>query len=170
MKKPVPQKQYPDYLFAFSCALNLGLYAADPGPQAVVVGSSDEQRTISRREHYLDLYSRMLLLHLEGDPDRLSAVVAEAQLRLNEKSARSPDPHDLKIRADTVEIAETALRMIRDAGADVDQQIRKRLLTVMNYQTSRDIFGTFLGDPSLAGPPDSMIDDLNRIDQNDQDQ
>ncbi len=69
-----------------------------------------------------------------------------------------------------MEIAETALRMIRDAGADVDQQVRKRLLTVMNYQTSRDIFGTFLGDPSLAGPPDSMIDDLNRIDQSDQDQ
>ena len=40
----------------------------------------------------------------------------------------------------------------------------------MNYQTSRDIFGTFLGDPSLAGPPDNLIDELNRIDQSGQDQ
>jgi hypothetical protein len=62
------------------------------------------------------------------------------------------------------------MRIIHDAGADVDQQSRKRLLTAMNYQTSRDIFGTFLGDPSLAGPPDNMIDDLNHIDQSGHDQ
>jgi hypothetical protein len=47
MKKPTPKKQDPDYLFAFSCALNLGLYAADPGPQIVIVRNSDEQRTIT---------------------------------------------------------------------------------------------------------------------------
>jgi hypothetical protein len=73
----------------------------------------------------------LLLLQLDGDPDRLSAVAAEAQRRLNETSARNPEPHDLKIRADTVEIAETAIRMVRDAGADV----------------------TFLGDSNLAGHP-----------------
>jgi hypothetical protein len=170
MRKPIPEKRNPDYLYAFSCALNLELYAADPGPQTVTIGSPGEQRTITRRDHLLDLYSRLLLLKLDADPDRLFAVAAEAERRLNEKSAQNSESDNLEVETDTLGIADTAMRIIHDAGADVDQQSRKRLLTAMNYQTSRDIFGTFLGDPSLAGPPDNMIDDLNHIDQSGHDQ
>jgi hypothetical protein len=126
-----------------SCALNLELYAADPGPQTVAIGGPGEQRTITRRDHLLDLYSRMLLLKLDGDPDRLSAVAAEAERRRDEKSARNSESDDLEVEADTLEFADTAMRIIHDAGADVDQQNRKRLLTAMNYQTSATSSGPF---------------------------
>jgi hypothetical protein len=161
----MPEKRNQDHLYAFSCALNLELYAADPGPQAAVAGSPDEQLAITRRGHLLDMYSRMLLLQLEGDLRRMSAVAAEARYRLAEKSARNAEQDDLQVEVTTIDIADTAIRIIRDAGADVDQAARRRLLTATDYQTSRDIFGAFLGDPGLAGSPDNMIDELNRIDQ-----
>jgi len=31
------------------------------------------------------------------------------------------------------------------------------MLAAVDYQTSRDVFGTFLGNADLAGPPDGML-------------
>jgi hypothetical protein len=66
------------------------------------------------------------------------------------------------------ELAETAIQWVREAGADVDTTARERMLTTMDYQTSRDVFGAFLGNADLAGPPDDMLTELEKIDQDSQ--
>lgn len=158
-----------DHLYAHSCALNLLLYDDDPGQRVIAVGSLSEQRMIDRREHLIDLYSRMLLLEVNGSANRLNAVAAEARRRYEEGAHKKPPPEDLPADTVTVELAEAAVRIIREVGADTDPRALERLLIAVNYQTSRDVFGTFLGNPNLAGPPDDVIADLDRIDENEDD-
>lgn len=156
-------------MFAFSCGANLLLYEGDPGPQTTTVGGPGEQRTITRRELLVSIYARMLLLELQADLDRLAAVAAEARRRMY--TAADDDATELAAaEAVAVELAETAIQIIRDVGADTDPRARERLLAATDYQTSRDVFGTFLGKPGLAGPPDSMLEELARIERSAQGQ
>jgi hypothetical protein len=159
-----------DHLYAFSCALNLLLYVADPGPESAAVGGPGERRMISRRESLVDIYARMLLLELEGDTSRLSAVAVEARRRRQDKEMRDFPADHLQAEEAAAELAESAARIVHDAGADTDPRARERLLTATDYQTSHDVFGAFLGDPTLAGPPDAMLAELDRIDEDGQDQ
>ena len=110
----------------------------------------------------------MVLLELGGDIDRLSAVAAEARRRLEEKSGGEFDADYLEAEVVASELAETAIRWVREASADVDTTARERMLTAMDYQTSRDVFGAFLGNADLAGPPDDMLAELEKIDQESQ--
>jgi hypothetical protein len=165
---PAPEQVDRDHLYAFSCALNLQLYASDPSPETVVVGGPGEQRPITRRESLVDIYARMVLLKLGGDIDRLSAVAAEARRCLEEKPCGEFDTDYLEDETVVSELAETAIQWVREAGADVDATARERMLTTMDYQTSRDVFGVFLGNADLAGPPDDMLTELEKIDQDSQ--
>jgi hypothetical protein len=95
---PAPEQVDKDHPYAFSCALNLQLYASDPDPETVVVGGPGEQRSITRRESLVDIYARMVLLELGGDIDRLSAVAAEARPCLEEKPCGDSIPTILRTR------------------------------------------------------------------------
>lgn len=130
------------------------------------MGGPGESRAIDRRQRLVDIYSRLLLLKLEADVDRLNATAAEAQRRHAEARRVMPaGDHDPELV--TAELAQAAELIIHEAGADVDLTARKRLLTATDYQTSRDVFGTLLGDPDLAGPPNHLIAELDRIDTDD---
>ncbi|MQA16820.1 MAG: hypothetical protein GEV09_22600 [Pseudonocardiaceae bacterium] len=77
-----------DYLFAWSCALNVNLYDDDPGPRQMVVGGPGEQRTVDRRQRLIDAYARDVLVHVDAELDRLATVVAEVKRKHAERAAR----------------------------------------------------------------------------------
>lgn len=114
-----------DHLFAWSCGLNARLYDNDPGPREMVVGGPGEQRVIDRRERLLDSYARMVLVELDGDLDRLAAVVGEAQRKHQDKSERGFEADKVEAELIAVELAERAAQIIRDAGAADDPQARE---------------------------------------------
>lgn len=122
---------------------------------------------VDRHERLLDIYSRLLILKVRGDVGRLAAIEREARRRLEEASGDTRADPQPELVAEA--LAQAAERIIRDAGADGDPQARRRLLAATDYQASRDVFGVFLGDPSLAGPPDDLIAELDSIDRGEED-
>jgi hypothetical protein len=110
MNAPDAQQVHKDHLYAFSCALNLLLYVADPGPDATGIGGPGETRSVSRREWLADLYARMLLLEVKGDIARLTGVASEARARCKEGDQEAENA--------AAELAEIAMRIICEAGAD----------------------------------------------------
>lgn len=153
-----------DHLHAWSSALNLMLYDADPGPREVRIGGPGEERVIDRREYLISVYAHSLLLHLGADLSRLVAVADEARRRSGD-SARWKRPRE-HVRAERVaaELADTAAQVVRQAGADADEKSRRRLLAATEYQHTEETFAAFLG-TSAAQDPNDLAQELDDIDR-----
>jgi hypothetical protein len=80
MHAPDALQVHEDHVYAFECALNFLLYAADPDPDVTEVGGPGETGSISRREQLADVYARVLLVEVTGDIGRLTAVASGAVL------------------------------------------------------------------------------------------
>jgi hypothetical protein len=156
-----------DHAYVYSCACNLLLYDEDPGPRQERIGGPGEQRIIDRRELLIDLYARLVLFQLGGSSARLARVTAIGQRQCGHFAELSPPPEALSVEMTVTELAETAVGIVHESGADTDSMALRRLLAALDYQLSRDVFGTFFGRPDLAGPPDELLDRLERIDQED---
>jgi hypothetical protein len=67
-------------------------------------------------------------------------------------------------------LAQTAARIVREAGADQDLKARERLVAATRYQNLRDTGELFLGNPNtLVRDPGDLIAELDRIDRNEHD-
>lgn len=153
-----------DHLHAWSSALNLMLYDNDPGQREVRTGGPGEERVIDRREYLVSVYAQGLLLHVDADLNRLTAVTDEARRRSKGRTRwKRPKEH---VRAEVVaaELAETAGQVVREAGADGDEMSRRRLLAAADYQHTEETFAAFLG-VSAGQNPDDLAEKLRQIDE-----
>jgi hypothetical protein len=141
-------------------------------------GTRWEPRSVDGRRELLDMHSRLLLFRLRGRTERLEVLLTECRRRASrapvrlltrmvprrrgERSGRTRPPRRVYEIAAT--LAADARDIVIGAGAADDPVARTRLLTAMRYQATRDVLERFLGDPSLAGPPDRFIADLDWLD------
>jgi hypothetical protein len=156
-------------------------------------GTSWEPRMVSRRQEIVEMYSRLLLVRLRARVDRLTALEVECRRRAAGASlpravtavlrqvvtGGGPAPvlraaswilaagrrrqfrrtHMLAAR-----LASAARTTVIQAGAARDPVTRTRLLAATRYQAARDALDFALGDPSLAGPPDRLLAELDWLD------
>ncbi|GLW11154.1 hypothetical protein Misp01_62820 [Microtetraspora sp. NBRC 13810] len=154
-------------------------------------GTSWEPRVISRRQEIEEMYSRLLLVRLRARVDRLGALEAECRRRadgarlprafvsVTRQAAIRPYPvlrgaswiisHGRRRRFRHIHLlaarlAGSARSTVVDAGAAHDPVTRTRLLAATRYQATRDALDLALGDPSLAGPPDRLLAELDWLD------
>lgn len=156
-------------------------------------GTAWEPRLVDRRQEIVEMYSRLLLVRLRARVDRLAALEAECRRRAAGASLRrsvlavlrqlvkGPDPGRVLRAAAWVlsvgrrrqfrrthmlaaHLAEAARSTVIQAGAARDPVTRTRLLVATRYQAARDALDHALGDPSLAGPPDRLLADLQWLD------
>lgn len=181
-----------DTTYAYSCAANLLLYDADPGPRETNVGSASEPRIGDRREALLNLYARQVLvelradlaraLRLRRDCDRKAADVMT--LRNAIRAVRFRRAHGAawpsalsaltgRSRRDIAEVwtmaaalAAEAARIVREAGADRDEHARARLLAATQHSLTCDILGAVLPADVLAESAQDLADTLRDLDEN----
>ncbi|MBB5130374.1 hypothetical protein HNP84_000062 [Thermocatellispora tengchongensis] len=158
-------------------------------------GTSWEPRLVSRRQEIVEMYSRLLLVRLRARVDRLAALEVECRRRATAATfpraalaalrqlAAGRDPMRL-VRAMSwvfatgrrrqfrrthilaAKLAAAARTTVIEAGAARDPVTRTRLLAATRYQATRDALDFALGDPSLAGPPDRLLAELDWLDTN----
>ncbi|MCG5215759.1 hypothetical protein [Streptosporangium sp. KLBMP 9127] len=156
-------------------------------------GTSWEPRFVSRKQEVVEMYSRLLLVRLRARVDRLAALEVECLRRASLASlphvvfavARgtvsgrnfsgvlrdaswilSPMRRRQFRRTHIIaaDLAAAARATVMAAGAANDPVTRTRLLAATRYQAARDALDLSLGDPSLAGPPDRLLAELNWLD------
>ena len=113
------------------CGYNCGegrLHEIDPGDTAAL---HYEQQ---RRERRMRMYAMLVIRDLDADPDRLTRVAALARTDLEAKVAAGRDPnsdHSLAY-ARGAKLADLALILVRQAGAEDDLSRREWLLKRVN--------------------------------------
>jgi hypothetical protein len=99
-----------------------------------------QQRTavLANRQARIVLYAKLVLVELAADPDRLTAAAQGCRERLAERVAQGRDPHTSPTSGYTkgADLADLAVRMIRDAGADTSTRKRERLLNRAQRDTT----------------------------------
>lgn len=150
-----------DAAHAQSCAENVQGSAAAGGPDQVMVGNAYEHRLVDRWDALIDAHARLVLIYCRAEPYRLAALESYLSLR-NEANtdACGERPYDTEAIAAT--LAAEALCMVCEAGALTDRRARARLLVSMEYHANRELCAS-LGAPELAGSPDDLIAELDRI-------
>jgi hypothetical protein len=89
-----------------------------------------------------------VLVKLDADPDRLRAAAVACRLRYQEQIAAGGDPRSDRTGgfARGAHLADVAVEMVREAGADTSAAARQRLLG----RAQRDTFGDPDAGPGLA--------------------
>lgn len=109
---------------------------------------TEQQRTavLANRQARIALYAKLVLVELAADPSRLTAAAQGCRARLAERMVQGRDPHTSPTSgyARGAELADLAVQMIRDAGADTNLAKRERLLN----RAQRDT--TLFGEPSAG--------------------
>ncbi|MDF5756048.1 hypothetical protein [Spongiactinospora sp. TRM90649] len=156
-------------------------------------GTSWEPRLVSRHQELVEMFSRLLLVRLRARVDRLASLEAECLRRATEATlpgaVLAAGRHALTCRHPAVvlravlwvlspirrrefrrthvlaaKLAAMARTTVIEAGAAHDPVVRTRLLAATRYQATRDALDFTLGDPSLAGPPDRLLAELDWLD------
>jgi len=147
-----------DASHAWLLATNCLLYEADPGPAQLNIGSDTEPAWVSRSDAWRDAYAHQLLEYTAGDHARLLAAAEACRARLTEtyttghaeqvfrRRLAVPGPRRRRLkdalgaysprqREDfrqshrrAIDLCELAAQLVVDAGADVDDTARRRLL------------------------------------------
>jgi hypothetical protein len=112
------------------------------GPELLDVGTSLRPLKIPRSEAWQQSYSMLLLVNCEADHARLLAARERLAARVRD-AASTEEPHQAWSRA--VDLCDQALRMIEGAGAVNDERIRRILLAVCQYETSKTSLGFIPG-------------------------
>ncbi|SDQ61785.1 hypothetical protein [Thermostaphylospora chromogena] len=157
-------------------------------------GTEWEPRLVDRYQETVEMYSRLLLVRLRARIDRLTALEAECRRRaanaslgralfgvLRRLASVHRDPGEVlsslrwvlavgrrrrfrRAHMIAAGLAADARTIVIQAGAARDPVTRTRLLTATRYQAARDVLDFSLGDPSLAGPPDRLLAELDWLD------
>jgi hypothetical protein len=129
-----------DTTFAWSCAANLLLYDADPGPRQVNVGSGSEQRFVDRHEALVNVYARQVLVELEADLPRIEALQHACERAAAETW--------------TLRQAWQAARHRRQHGAT-----RRAALAALTRRSRRDIVEVWLAAAEIITEADRIVRD-----------
>jgi hypothetical protein len=112
------------------------------GPELLNVGTPLRPLKIPRSETWQQSYSMLLLVNCEADHARLLAARERLAVRVRD-AASTEEPHQAWSRA--VDLCDQALRVIEGAGAVNDERIRRILLAVCQYETSKTALGFIAG-------------------------
>jgi hypothetical protein len=169
------------------------VFGRRPEARLLERGTSWEPRLVSREQEVVEMYSRLLLVRLRARIDRLTALEAECRRRaalaslphvLLAIAREATSGHDLagvvrdtswifspvrrrqfrRTHSIAATLAAAARSTVIEAGAAHDPVTRTRLLAATRYQAARDALDFSLGDPSLAGPPDRLLAELDWLD------
>ncbi|WP_147268240.1 hypothetical protein [Spongiactinospora rosea] len=164
-----------------------------PDVPTVERGTTWEPRLVSRHRELTEMFARLLLVRLRARVDRLAALESECRRRAAEAalpgalagvlrhmaSGRGPGAVAGSVRwlcspvrrrdyrrahSLAAHLADLARTTVIEAGAARDPVVRTRLLAATRYQATRDVLDFTLGDPSLAGPPDRLLAELDWLD------
>jgi hypothetical protein len=112
------------------------------GPELLNVGTPLRPLKIPRSEAWQQSYSMLLLVDCEADHTRLLAARELCAARVRDVGS-AEQPHQAWSRA--VDLCDQALRVIEGAGAITDERIRRILLAVCQYETSKTALGFIAG-------------------------
>ena len=131
-----------DASYAWLGASNCLPHEGAGGPELLNVGTPLRPLKIPRSEAWQQSYSMHLLVNCEADHARLLAARELCAARLLD-AYRAEQPQQAWSRA--VDLCDQALRMIEGAGAANDERIRRILLAVCQYETSKTALGFIPG-------------------------
>lgn len=127
-----------DLTLAWSFAANCSLYEEDPGPAELNIGSAVESHMVSRVDAFRDLYARLLLEQLGGEPERITELA-----RLIHRTERQ------NLTAEVVwsiagDLCQRAIAIIDGAGAANDGGARRRLLAGTKHLNRTVVLGQWV--------------------------
>ena len=111
-------------------AFEAWVYAINLGPEpdfAAVSDPATQQRLVDARARKVASYTLFLLEELDADAERLTAAAAVCRARHVERSAASGPEEQRVEHLLGAELADAALKVVREAGADTDASARDRL-------------------------------------------
>ncbi|OHT95655.1 hypothetical protein BKG71_23080 [Mycobacteroides chelonae] len=124
------------------CAVNCGLYETDEGPKLLNIASSLEPHMVPRAEAFRDLYARILLVDLDGDPARCAALGPA----IEQKRRQAPSAWAAQTWRLSAELLGRVIALIAQAGADRDEAARRHLVAGARHSTQSVILGQWMPD------------------------
>jgi hypothetical protein len=131
-----------DASHAWSAARNCLPNEGADGPALLNVGTPLRPLKIPRSEAWQESYFMILMEECEADHARLLATREVCAARASE-AYRGEEPYQAWSRA--VDLCDEALRVIEGAGAVSDEKIRRILIAMCQYETSKTALGFMIG-------------------------
>ncbi|KRQ23341.1 MULTISPECIES: hypothetical protein [unclassified Mycobacteroides] len=131
-----------DLTQVWMCAVNCGLYETDEGPKLLNIASGLEPHMVSRAEAFRDLYARILLVDLDGDPARCAALGPV----IEKKRRQAPSAWAAQTWRLSAELLGRVIALIAQAGADRDEAARRHLVAGARHSTQSVILGQLMPD------------------------
>jgi hypothetical protein len=131
-----------DAFEAWTYAANCLLYEEDDGTD-VNVGSVERPRIVSHAEFVMIDYTKLVMVELGADLDRLRAAARVCHEVARENQASSPGSAREYARA--ADLCERAAQMVIDYGAASDDGARRRLIAMAEHDTQITALGAVPG-------------------------
>ncbi|TKV35322.1 hypothetical protein [Mycobacteroides abscessus] len=131
-----------DLTQAWLCAVNCGLYETDEGPELLNIASGLEPHMVPRAEAFRDLYARILLVDLDGDPARCAALGPA----IEKNRRQAPSAWAAQTWRLSAELLGRVIALIAHAGADRDGAARRHLVAGARHSTQSVILGQWMPD------------------------